>query len=239
MRSACGTLFVMDDKQAMRKALELAQCAAAAGDVPVGAVVLDASGAVIGTGYNTREAHNDPLAHAEILAMRQAAEYRASVTSVVASATSAAHPSVSSVAGPSVPKPSAAAAPSATIDSAAAKIPTAVEPSTTIGSPVIGSSAANSPVALQLASSHPTTAWNLADCTLVVTLEPCPMCAGACLQTHIGRIVFGAWDAKLGACGSVWDIPRDPHIGHAPEVYGGVMERESVKLLADFFATRR
>lgn len=174
----------MDDKQAMCKALELAQYAAAAGDVPVGAVVLDASGAVIGTGYNTREVHNDPLAHAEILAMRQAAEYRASAISVVASA-------------------------------------------------------ANSPVASQLVSSHPITAWNLADCTLVVTLEPCPMCAGACLQTHVGRIVFGAWDAKLGACGSVWDIPRDPHIGHAPEVYGGVLEQESVKLLADFFADRR
>ena len=65
------------------------------------------------------------------------------------------------------------------------------------------------------------------------------MCAGACLQTHIGRIVFGAWDSKLGACGSVWDIPRDPHIGHSPEIYGGVLERESAMLLAEFFAPRR
>ena len=173
----------MDDKQAMRGALALAQCAAAAGDVPVGAVVLDASGAVIGRGYNTREVHGDPLAHAEILAMRQAAEHRASALG---------------------------AACSATADSVA-----------------------------RAGGSHAAAAWNLADCTLVVTLEPCPMCAGACLQTHIGRIVFGAWDSKLGACGSVWDIPRDPHIGHSPEIYGGVLERESAMLLAEFFAPRR
>lgn len=76
-------------------------------------------------------------------------------------------------------------------------------------------------------------------CTLVVTLEPCPMCAGACLQTHIGRIVFGAWDAKLGACGSVWDIPRDPHVGLVPEVIGGVREAECGRLMTDFFARRR
>ena len=70
-------------------------------------------------------------------------------------------------------------------------------------------------------------------------LEPCPMCAGACLQTHIGRIVFGAWDAKLGACGSVWDIPRDPHVGLVPEVIGGVREAECGRLMTDFFARRR
>ncbi|WP_348519522.1 nucleoside deaminase [Bifidobacterium sp. ESL0745] len=82
-------------------------------------------------------------------------------------------------------------------------------------------------------------AWNLADCTLVVTLEPCPMCAGAALQTHIGCIVFGAWDAKLGACGSVWDIPRDPHVGARPEIIGGLREAECAGLLAQFFACRR
>jgi tRNA(Arg) A34 adenosine deaminase TadA len=81
--------------------------------------------------------------------------------------------------------------------------------------------------------------WNLADCTLIVTLEPCPMCAGACLQTHVGRIVFGAWDAKLGACGSIWDIPRDPHVGHVPEVIGGVRESECARLMTDFFAGKR
>ena len=143
----------------MGEAIALARRAAQAGDVPVGALVLDEHGAVIGCGYNTREAAGDPLAHAEIIAMREAAQTRGD--------------------------------------------------------------------------------WNLADCTLVVTLEPCPMCAGACLQTRIGRIVFGAWDAKLGACGSVWDIPRDPHIGHVPEVVGGVREADCARLLADFFAARR
>ncbi|RSX52111.1 CMP deaminase [Bifidobacterium goeldii] len=142
------------------RALTLAQAAASEGEVPVGALVLDADGTVIGEGRNARGGGEpDPLAHAEVLAMRAAAEH-------------------------------------------------------------LGT-------------------WNLADCTLVVTLEPCPMCAGACLQTHVGRIVFGAWDAKLGACGSVWDIPRDPHIGHTPEVYGGVRENECAVVLADFFAARR
>ena len=81
--------------------------------------------------------------------------------------------------------------------------------------------------------------WRLEGCTIYITLEPCPMCAGACLQTHIGRIVFGAWDAKLGACGSVWDIPRDPHVGLVPEVIGGVREAECGRLMTDFFARRR
>ena len=144
----------------MDEALALAALAAGAGDVPVGALVLDASGAIIGRGYNTREAGGDPLAHAEVIAMRAAAETRGGD-------------------------------------------------------------------------------WNLADYTLVVTLEPCPMCAGACLQTHIGRIVFGAWDAKLGACGSVWDIPRDPHVGHTPEVIGGIREGECARILSSFFAGRR
>ncbi|PLS28900.1 nucleoside deaminase [Bifidobacterium parmae] len=144
----------------MGEALALARRAAAAGDVPVGALVIDtATGTVIGRGCNTREVDGDPLAHAEIIAMREAAESRGD--------------------------------------------------------------------------------WNLADCTLVVTLEPCPMCAGACLQTRIGTIVFGAWDAKLGACGSIWDIPRDPHVGHEPEVHGGVRESECAALLAAFFAAKR
>lgn len=145
---------------AMDAALDLAREAADAGEVPVGALVLDADGRIIGRGRNRREADGDPLAHAEVMAMREAAESQKN-------------------------------------------------------------------------------AWNLADCTLVVTLEPCPMCAGAALQTHVGRIVFGAWDAKLGACGSVWDIPRDPHIGARPEVIGGVREAECVDLLAQFFAGKR
>ena len=143
----------------MELAIELAREAAAEGEVPVGAVVLDAGGAVIGSGRNMREAHADPLAHAEVKAMTQAAR--------------------------------------------------------SLGT------------------------WNLADCTLIVTLEPCPMCAGACLQTHVGRIVFGAWDAKLGACGSIWDIPRDPHVGHVPEVIGGVRESKCARLMTDFFAGKR
>lgn len=143
----------------MEMAIALASEAATDGEVPVGAVVLDAEGHVIGRGRNLREMHADPLAHAEVQAMREAA--------------------------------------------------------------------------MSLGT------WNLADCTLVVTLEPCPMCAGACLQTHVGRIVFGAWDAKLGACGSVWDIPRDPHVGHVPEVVGGVRETECGRLMTDFFADRR
>ena len=75
--------------------------------------------------------------------------------------------------------------------------------------------------------------------TLYVTLEPCPMCAGAAVMAHVGRIVFGAWDVKLGACGSVWDIPRDPHMGAHPEVIGGVEEDACRKLLEGFFAAQR
>ena len=146
------------DKE-MELAITLAREAAVDGEVPVGAVVLDADGQVVGSGRNLRETHADPLAHAEVQAMRAAAAR-------------------------------------------------------------LGS-------------------WNLTDCTLVVTLEPCPMCAGACLQTHVGRIVFGAWDAKLGACGSVWDIPRDPHVGHVPEVIGGVREAECGRLMTRFFENRR
>ena len=159
----------MNVDEAMSRALVLADMAVRAGDVPVGAVVLDAQGRLIGEGYNTREAEGDPLAHAEIIAMRQAAGQAGTRTAAQSSERS----------------------------------------------------------------------WNLADCTLVVTLEPCPMCAGACVVTHIGRIVFGAWDPKLGACGSVWDIPRDPHIGHSPEVFGGIRQAECAAALADFFATRR
>lgn len=143
----------------MMLAIDLAREAAADGEVPVGAVVLDKDGQVIGGGRNRREERTDPLAHAEVMAMRQAA--------------------------------------------------------------------------LALGT------WNLSECTLLVTLEPCPMCAGACLQTHVGRIVFGAWDAKLGACGSIWDIPRDPHVGHVPEVVGGVLESECARILTDFFTDRR
>ena len=143
----------------MTRALDLARAAAAGGDVPVGAVVLDPSGIVIGEGYNRREATHDPTAHAEILAMREAAA--------------------------------------------------------SIGS------------------------WRLDGCTLVVTLEPCVMCAGAVLAARIPLLVIGAWDEKAGATGSQWDVVRDARIGAKVEVISGVQHEASASLLAEFFGARR
>jgi tRNA(adenine34) deaminase len=143
----------------MDRALALAVEAAAAGEVPVGAVVTDAHGRIIGEGRNRRELTTDPTAHAEIVAMREAAASTGS--------------------------------------------------------------------------------WNLAGCTLVVTLEPCVMCAGAVLQAHLSRLVFGAWDEKAGAAGSVYDVVRDRRLPHRAEVVGGVREAEAVALLREFFEARR
>jgi len=143
----------------MRRALRLAERAAASGDVPVGAVVLDAEGTVLGEGWNLREAGGDPTAHAEVVAIRAAA----------------------SVAG----------------------------------------------------------SWRLEGCTLVVTLEPCPMCAGALMLARVDRVVLGAWDPKLGACGSVWDVPRDRRSTHRAEVVGGVLEQECGALIRSFFEAHR
>ncbi|EAQ00651.1 possible cytidine and deoxycytidylate deaminase [Janibacter sp. HTCC2649] len=143
----------------MRHALDLAVRAGSAGDVPVGAVVLDPGGAVIGEGWNLREVDADPTAHAEVVALRAAARHTGS--------------------------------------------------------------------------------WRLEDCTLVVTLEPCPMCAGAAMLARISRIVLGAWDPKLGATGSVWDVVRDRRATHRIEVVGGVLEAEASQLLLDFFGERR
>lgn len=81
--------------------------------------------------------------------------------------------------------------------------------------------------------------WRLEGCTLVVSLEPCAMCAGAAVLARVDRIVFGAWDPKAGACGSVWDLPRDRRALHRAEVVGGVLEQESGALLLDFFGRRR
>ena len=81
--------------------------------------------------------------------------------------------------------------------------------------------------------------WRLTDCTLYVTLEPCPMCAGAIVQSRIARTVFGAWDPKAGACGSLMDIPTDPRLNHRVEMAGGVLEKESQRLLQEFFRNRR
>ena len=149
----------MTDDELMRQALALAVLAAGDGDVPVGAVVADASGTVIGTGRNTRERDHDPTGHAEIVAMREAA------------------------------------------------------------------------VALG--------EWRLEGCTLVVTLEPCTMCAGALVAARVQRLVFGAFDEKAGAVGSLWDVVRDRRLNHRPEVVSGVLAEESAELLRDFFLSHR
>jgi tRNA(adenine34) deaminase len=144
---------------AMRRALAEARAALAADDVPVGAVVLDGTGTVIGTGHNTREADADPTGHAEVVALRAAAAARGE--------------------------------------------------------------------------------WRLTGCTLVVTLEPCTMCAGALVLARVDRVVFGAYDDKLGAVGSLWDVVRDRRLNHRPEVVAGVLAEESAALLDDFFARHR
>ena len=143
----------------VRRALVLAEEAGNAGEVPVGALVVDPSGAVIGSGRNRREETHDPSAHAEVLAMREAAQ-------------------------------------------------------------AFGS-------------------WNLTGCTLVVTLEPCLMCAGTLLQARISRVVFGAWDEKAGAAGSLYDVVRDRRLPYRAEVIGGVLEPETRAPLERFFERRR
>ncbi len=144
---------------AMRLALTVAAADPAGADVPVGAVVLDAGGAVVARARNRREADGDPTAHAEMLAIRAAADI--------------------------------------------------------------------------------TGQWRLTGCTLVVTLEPCTMCAGAVTMARIGRLVYGAEDPKAGAVGSLWDVVRDRRLGHRPEVIGGVLGAECAALLRQFFAARR
>jgi tRNA(adenine34) deaminase len=147
------------DRALMRLALDQARLADVAGDVPVGAVVIDAAGVVIGSGYNQRESTNDPTAHAEILAIRTAAASRGG--------------------------------------------------------------------------------WRLDDCALVVTLEPCTMCAGATVLARLERVVYGATDPKAGAVGSLWDVVRDRRLNHRPEVVAGVLEDECQALLRAWFEQRR
>ena len=143
----------------MRLALDEARAALATSDVPIGAVVLDESGAVIGRGRNEREAHADPTAHAEVVALREAARTRGE--------------------------------------------------------------------------------WRLEGCTLVVTLEPCTMCAGATVLARLDRLVFGAYDDKAGAVGSLWDVVRDRRLNHRPEVVSGLRAGESAALLRAFFRAKR
>ena len=139
----------------MRQAIVIARQANSTRDIPVGALVINKDGIVIGHGFNEREANNDPTAHAEIVAIR----------------------------------------------SAAARMQN----------------------------------WRLDGCTLVVTLEPCAMCAGAIGQSRMSHVIFGAWDAKAGAVGSVWDVLRDPRSIFKVQVTAGVLAQECAELLKDFF----
>ncbi|MEM9352261.1 MAG: tRNA adenosine(34) deaminase TadA [Planctomycetota bacterium] len=148
----------MTDADAMQLALAEAAAAAEAGEVPVGCVVLH-NGRVIGSAHNQRETLRDPTAHAEVLAITQAAE------------------------------------------------------------------------SLQ--------SWRLTGCTLVVTLEPCPMCAGALLQSRVDRVVFGALDPKAGAVRSLYRLLEDDRFNHRVEVEGGVLAEECGRVLTDFFRQRR
>ena len=143
----------------MAEALAEARLASVHGDVPIGALVLDASGQVVARAHNERELRGDPTAHAEVLALRRAAD--------------------------------------------------------TIGS------------------------WRLEEHTLVVTLEPCTMCAGALVLSRVHRLVFGAYDPKAGAVASLWDVVRDPRLNHRPEVVGGISADECGALLQEFFAQHR
>jgi tRNA(adenine34) deaminase len=139
--------------------LALAEAELAGSDVPIGAVVVDADGQVIGRGHNEREETGDPTAHAEVLAIRSAAEH-------------------------------------------------------------VGE-------------------WRLTGCTLVVTLEPCTMCAGAIVLARLERLVFAAYDEKAGAVGSLWDVVRDRRLNHRPEVVSGIMADEAGARLRDFFEGHR
>ena len=143
----------------MQQAIALAKSAADNGDVPVGALVVNEHGEVLGTGHNLREENNDPTAHAEIVAMRMAAT----------------------------------------------KIKN----------------------------------WRMDDLTMIVTLEPCAMCAGAISQSRFKRVVFGAWDQKAGAVGSVWDVIRDPRNLNKVEVITGVLEKDCALVLSNFFEDKR
>jgi tRNA(adenine34) deaminase len=143
----------------MQQAILLAKAAADNGDVPVGALVVNEAGEVLGTGHNLRQVNNDPTAHAEIVAMRMAA------------------------------------------------------------------SKLNN--------------WRMDDLTMIITLEPCAMCAGAISQSRFKRVVFGAWDEKAGAVGSVWDVIRDPRSLNKVEVITGVLEKDCALLLSNFFEEKR
>lgn len=143
----------------MELALAQARLAQAEGEIPIGAVVLDAAGAVIASARNARESSHDPTAHAEVLALRQAGM-------------------------------------------------------------ALGT-------------------WRLTGCTLVVTVEPCPMCAGSAVMARVERVVFGAWNPEYGAAGSAWDLLRDRRLNHRPSVVGGVLEEPCGTLVRGFLENGR
>ncbi|WP_214407462.1 nucleoside deaminase [Pseudonocardia lacus] len=154
-----GALPDTSDERLVRRALELAAAAPRTGDVPIGAVVVDADGVELAAACNAREALDDPTAHAEVLALRAAAAVRGE--------------------------------------------------------------------------------WRLEGCTLAVTVEPCTMCAGAIGLARVERVVFGAWEPKTGAVGSLWDVLRDRRLNHRPEVVAGVLADECAALMESFFGGYR
>lgn len=148
------------DHALIRAALETASASEQSGDVPVGAVVVDGDGRRLAAACNARERSGDPTAHAEILALREAARRHGD-------------------------------------------------------------------------------GWRLTGCTLAVTVEPCTMCAGALVAARVDRVVFGAWEPRTGAAGSLWDVLRDRRLNHRPEVVAGVLDQECAALLERYFAWRR
>jgi tRNA(adenine34) deaminase len=153
------------DVALVRRALEVAGDAVVTGDIPVGAVLVDARGVELAAACNAREATGDPTAHAELLVLRSGAA--------------------------------------------------------------------------RLRVDGRGDGWRLTGCTLVVTVEPCTMCAGALVAARVARLVFGAWEPKTGAVGSLWDVVRDRRSPHRPEVIGGVLADECAALLTGFMRLRR
>lgn len=148
----------MEHEKYMQMAISLAEKAAAAGEIPVGCIIVDALGSVIGSGQNTRERSRSALGHAELSAIEEACQAKAD--------------------------------------------------------------------------------WRLSDCTIYVTLEPCPMCTGAIINARIPTVVYGAREENFGSCGSVVDLFSERY-GHRPAVYGGILEKECVQLMRDFFQKMR
>ena len=152
-------MSALSDGDAMSVAIDEAHVGVAEGEIPIGAVVLGPDGGIIARAHNRREGSHDPTAHAEVLALRQAAAH-------------------------------------------------------------LGR-------------------WRLDDCTMVVTMEPCPMCAGAVVMSRLGRLVFGAWNEEYGAAGSRWDLVRDRRLNHRAEVVGGVRADECGAIVTSFMSAHR